>query len=182
MPSLPPAATTMPATNSSESPGRTGNSTPDSMKTTRSSPQNAQAPNQLSTLMGSRMPGRATTVVVWASAVSITGHQATWRSCPRANEWLSEAAVPGVQCRMWRSPIEGALHRGVHYVRYAAVSYAGAVSYARSAASTFSSTTGWRERRQRLTTSEMIGSTEMKTISRKITSTLSRMNAIWPRK
>jgi hypothetical protein len=47
----------MPATNSSESPGRIGNSTPDSTKITTSRPTRAQPPKYPSSVIGSRKSG-----------------------------------------------------------------------------------------------------------------------------
>jgi hypothetical protein len=72
------AATIRPAVNSSESPGSSGKSSPDSMNTTRSKPPNIHVPNELRRLIGSRNPGnKATSVVVWARRVSITEAKGT---------------------------------------------------------------------------------------------------------
>ena len=64
----------MPATNSSESPGRIGNSTPDSTKMTTSSPTSAQVPKYPSSFIGSRKSGMSASWVVAAGrAVVVIG-------------------------------------------------------------------------------------------------------------
>ena len=59
-------AASMPATNSSVSPGSTGNSTPDSTKMTTSRPTSAQVPKYPMSLIGSRKSGINITVEVMA--------------------------------------------------------------------------------------------------------------------
>src|ERR1700759_2333055 len=75
-----PAAST-PPTNKSVSPGRTGNSTPDSTKITTSSPTSAHVPKYPISLIGSRKSGINITLVM---AHQDTG--ARWRDGQRAGE------------------------------------------------------------------------------------------------
>src|SRR6476619_7103546 len=71
-------AASMPATNSSVSPGSTGNSTPDSTKITTSSPTNAQAPKYPMSFIGSRKSGMSASCVAAAeTAVVVMAPQDT---------------------------------------------------------------------------------------------------------